>query len=651
MKSQPFILPLLGLIGGIVLADFSPNGKSLIAILLLFILLIFLFFSLQRNSIYYSGLILLFFTLFSLQHTKNYNQYTPIDESILGKEVLLKLKIVETYRSSEKYKKYKAEILQIDSFTYSKTNILFYLNKEKQDLYTGDKVWISSKIHPTPKSLNPHQFDYSKYLKRQRIHYNVFSNSIILKENGTGFIHYCSLLKKDIYNSLLNLGYDKQSADQIGAMLLGDRTEMNREVEDSYRKTGVVHILSISGLHIIMVYSIFYFLLYPLIYIKNGKSIRIFLSLILIWAYVLLVGFFPPVLRSAIMIAIYHITVAVHRNPNIYHTLAVSAFILLIINPNFLFDVGFQLSFSAVFFIVFFHKAIQPYIKTKSKTLKYLYNFIATCTSAQMGTLPFTILYFNQTSGLFLFGNIVLISASYIMMIGGMISIALLLVGWDFVLWRMFFDWFMKTCNQYIAWLSSFDFFVFDSLFLTTFDAILLFIGLIIIRYIIIQAKFKRVFTLLFLILLFQASRFYHQHQINMKNELIIFNFHKNTIIGKRKGSILLIYMDDLNDSARFQQYTLRSYAIKEKIKTIHFKSLNQFNSNQDLNPNYLLIQKNTTLHKTTSLDSNTNNMIFILDGSSYNNHRKKFSSFNVWDTKVDGALIIDLSKNEKSHP
>src|SRR5690606_20306590 len=106
-------------------------------------------------------------------------------------------------------------------------------------------------------SLNPHQFDYSDYLKRQKIYYTLFSDSILLKEkSGQGFLYFCSQLKKSIHNKLVKAGYDKQSVDQIGAMLLGDRTEMDKEVEDSYRKTGVVHILSISGLHIVMVYSI-----------------------------------------------------------------------------------------------------------------------------------------------------------------------------------------------------------------------------------------------------------------------------------------------------------------------------------------------------------------------------------------------------------
>ena len=87
-------------------------------------------------------------------------------------------------------------------------------------------------------------------------------------------------------------------------MILGNRTEMDKEIEESYRRTGVVHILSISGLHVIMVYSVL-FLLSPVSRLKNGKQIRVLISLILIWSFVILVGFHPPVLRSALMILVF----------------------------------------------------------------------------------------------------------------------------------------------------------------------------------------------------------------------------------------------------------------------------------------------------------------------------------------------------------
>src|SRR5690625_7019084 len=153
-------------------------------------------------------------------------------------------------------------------------------------------------------------------------------------------------------------------------MILGNRTEMDKEIEESYRRTGVVHILSISSFDVIMVYSVFYFLLSSVSRLKNGKQIRVLISLILIWSFVILVGFHPPVLRSALMILVFHMAVVFKRQPNVYHSLAVSAFILLLFNPNFLFDVGFQLCYSAVFFIVYLHPIYPRYRSEERRVVK-----------------------------------------------------------------------------------------------------------------------------------------------------------------------------------------------------------------------------------------------------------------------------------------
>src|SRR5690625_5605801 len=115
-------------------------------------------------------------------------------------------------------------------------------------------------------------------------------------------------------------------------MILVNRTEMDKEIEESYRRTGVVHILSISGLHVMMVYSVFYFLLSPVSRLKNGKQIRVLISLILIWSFVILVVFHQPVLRSALLILFFYMVLIFKCKPNDYISLSVSLLILFFFN-------------------------------------------------------------------------------------------------------------------------------------------------------------------------------------------------------------------------------------------------------------------------------------------------------------------------------
>ena len=664
MKNQPFIGPLAGLMLGILFAESLPlsdiaNGAKLL--IFVFFVIFLTFFRLKRYDFFWISMV---FFVCGWMLTSNFNSYEPIPSQKLGKDSNLKLKIEEIYRPSAKFRKYKARILQIDSLR-ANNYILLYWRKENQELYPNDEIQIQAEILPTQKPLNPHQFDYSKWLRRQKIHYTIFSDTVYEKiKSGNSIAFKTSVYKRETHRKLIENGYTKSSADLIGAMLLGDRTEMDPETEDNYRKTGVVHILSISGLHVMMVYSIFMILLYPLVYLKNGKLIRILLSLALIWSFVVFVGFQPPVLRSAVMISVYYITVSFRRKPNIYHTLAVSAFILLWINPNFLFDVGFQLSFAAVFFIVYLHPIYQKLFKPKSKLSKNIIAFIGTSVSAQLGTMPFTVLYFNQTSGLFLAGNVLMIIASYFMMAGGMLALIFLELNWNFEWWISLFNRIIEACNSYIRWLSSYDSLVFENISFTPLESILILCMLILIGIIWKKPSFRNVLTAFILIVCFQVQQMNQQEKFNHKKEMIVFHQTRNSVIGIRNGQQLDVYLMDISDSVNLEKYLIKPYAIKEKIKKYrirdleeiqnltYFKSENSIyfegkhlawlSENQEeiqIAANYLLVQHNSEINK-EFLDPETQ---IIVDGSNYPNHLSDLE-IPVWNTRQKGSLIIPIT-------
>ena len=456
MKDQPFIIPLLGLVSGILLGQLIPEGhwRFLELILSVISLLIFAFRS-EFSRI--TSLVTFFFFTFSGSFlTSEFHSAKDLDPRFLAEKAWVKLKIEKPYRSSEKFRKYKAEMLAIDSFASDKNFVLLYWKKENQTLHAEDEIWVHTKIRKTEPPQNPHQFNYKKYLDRQQIHYVLYSDSVfVVEKQGNNIYNHVGKFKSDIRKKLLLSGYSQNATDIIGAMLLGDRTEIDEEIEENYRKTGVVHILSISGLHVVMVYTIFYCMLYPLIYLPKGRIWRIICSLVFIWAYAVFVEMQPPVARSALMITIFHLAVVLRRKPNIYHTLAVSAFILLLANPNYLFDVGFQLSYAAVFFIVWLMPIYKKILPLKNKKLSYVRDFIGTSISAQAGTFPIAAYYFHQSSGLFLAGNILMIPASFLMISGGMLSILLASLNIDFQAWIWIFNGFFYLCNEYIGWLSS----------------------------------------------------------------------------------------------------------------------------------------------------------------------------------------------------
>lgn len=229
MKNQPFILPLTGLMSGILFAEFFPTTDlaDIIKILFAFILLIFLFYLIYKrtDSVWIFGV----FFLIGFIYFVKFNSYQPLSETQIDNEVLVQLEIEDIYKPSAKFRKYKAEIIQIDS-SRNENHVLLYWKRENPELFPKDKVWLRTKIYPTSKPLNPHQFDYAKWLRRQNIHYTVFSDTVYhLYQPELPLLQF-SKYKRKVHQKLLKLGYSQSSADLIGAMLLGDRTEMNPQL-------------------------------------------------------------------------------------------------------------------------------------------------------------------------------------------------------------------------------------------------------------------------------------------------------------------------------------------------------------------------------------------------------------------------------------
>lgn len=662
MKSQPFLFPLSGLISGILFSEsFRMTEDSGLKYWIGIVFLGVLFLLLRKKSVF-SSIVLIVFGIYGFLFSDFYNRWKPIPSNFVENETVVSLKINEIFRSSEKFRKYSAEILSLDSVQTGKTLVLLYWSKQNPELFSGEEISIKTKLLNVQKPLNPYGFDYSKYLERKGIHYTIFHNDDFEKlKDAYGFHYQTSVFKRKIHSQMIENGYSKAAADLVGAMLLGDRTEMNPEIEDDFRRTGVVHLLAISGLHVMMVFSIIMILLYPLVQLKNGKNIRILISLILIWAFVAFVDFRPPVFRSGLMISIYYITILLKRKPNIYHTLMVSALILLLYNPNFLFDPGFLLSYSAVFFIVYFNPIYRKLFKPKNQISKRIIDFTGTTVSAQMGTLPFSVFFFHQTSGLFLVGNAVMIAASYLMVSGGMLTVFLTALGIDFGLWQKLFDGFINLCYSYVHWLSQFDGLVFDRLNLTIFELLILIVGILMVRQLFFGPKPKYLFVFLSLIFVFEVQRIYRSNQLMKKEEIIVFHQNRNTVIGVRKGLFMDVFIADRNDSVQIKKYIIKPYEIHEKIKNTRLLDLNSeaegnYRKTKDLielgdkrlifyHPGIdSIIRENdfVLIRNNSNPDSIRQKVLLITDGSNYPNHSDRIDYPKIWNTRKDGALMID---------
>jgi len=303
---------------------------------------------------------------------------------------------------------------------------LLYIEKSSSslDLLPGDIIQFSTNFNKVNKPVNPGQFNYQLFLQFHQI----YDQSYIKKDQW-------KLISRDEYsifnfsnrarNYFLSLfkraGINGQEFAVASALTLGYKDELNNEIKHAYSSAGAMHVLAVSGLHVGIIYMLFNSILTFIFRHRKSIIIKTLIILLIIWAYALLTGLSPSVLRATTMLSFIIIGNSSGRNANIYNTLAASAFFLLMIDPFLIMQVGFQLSYLAVIGIVFFQPRIYNKLQFKNILLDYIWAITAVSLAAQLVTFPLGLLYFHQFPSYFLISNLLVIPSAFILLIMGVL--------------------------------------------------------------------------------------------------------------------------------------------------------------------------------------------------------------------------------------
>ena len=213
----------------------------------------------------------------------------------------------------------------------------------------------------------------------------------------------------------------------VAAMTLGDKKAIDKDTKETYRVAGASHILALSGLHLMIIYSVITLLV-------GWMRFRLLSQVIIvlaIWAFALLTGLSPSVTRSAAMITAYALLSLGYRERMSVNTLAFVAIIMLIISPSMLYDVGFQLSFMTVLSIVLWHPLLNGliplHVQQRHHWLSNLWGLITVSTAAQIGTAPLVAYYFGRLPVWFLLSNFIVIPLATVVLY---LTLALVVFNW-----------------------------------------------------------------------------------------------------------------------------------------------------------------------------------------------------------------------------
>jgi len=281
---------------------------------------------------------------------------------------------------------------------------------------------VSEQLQPADSLIINARFEQVAY-RYQRVH-NIAARAFVrdfikidTDEKNAFNLHFAALrCRRALLTQLDSVIAGKNEFAVAGALLFGYRSEIDYELRQTFASTGSSHILSISGLHFSILYGVLYFMFSFLGNGRRGRIIRQSIILPLMWIFAFLVGMSPSVVRAATMLTLWGVGNAFMLSAFTMNTAGAAAFLMLLYNPLNLFDVGFQLSFSAVFAILLLYKHFEGLLAPQNPILTYLWQLTCVSVAAQIGTAPLSVYYFHQFPVIFLITNFVAIPLTAVLL-------------------------------------------------------------------------------------------------------------------------------------------------------------------------------------------------------------------------------------------
>jgi competence protein ComEC len=442
--ARPIIHPLIALIAGITCSRLLPIPESPVHASLFFVLLLILLILIKtRVRILYPFLLFSFFLVGILGMNRDLHPYAREDHIInyVGTE---KVYIEGMICDNPQMLPDRTELVVSSSRIlrngrYIPASGRMLLNIREPGLFHyGDVIRVSTRLKLPRNFGNPGGFDYEKYLRFREILVRGFVNDatgvvVLRSETGnplrTRLERFRDLIRKSIQETAPDM-----EGKIIRAMILGDQKEIPKETMDKFNRTGTTHIIAISGFNIgiVAVFTLFVFGFFLkrseyLLLRWNTALISTFFAILVVTLYTFIAGSGISVVRASIMVVLFMLAILINRERDLYNTLALAAFLILIVNPSSLFDISFQLSFTAVASLLFLMPRLTALLPpppsadsqspTKKKWILYHFKkalrglilFFFVSLSATLGTLPLIILYFNRLSIVTLAANLLVV--------------------------------------------------------------------------------------------------------------------------------------------------------------------------------------------------------------------------------------------------
>jgi len=572
--------PLIKITGcfvlGLICAHFTkpPFLFTISSLLVGLFVLLFLFFSSKKRKMLnpffgIATLVVSFligtFTFVSNNQTLRPNHYSH-HLSVATKESTIEISIKEKLKNTASNDRYVADVISLNKQkSYGKIILNIRKDTVVPTIDIGTHLKVNGYLYPNREANNPNQFDFGNYLENQQIYAQVYTDASDIKIGTVAdktVAYYASRFRNKIIRNLERNHFNRKELSVVVALLLGQQQDISPDVVRDYQYAGAVHVLSVSGLHVGFILLFITFLLKPFSNTPRASLFKLLIVLLALWSFGIVAGLAPSVVRSVTMFSFVAVGMFLRRSINIYNTLAVSILVILLFQPSFLFDIGFQLSYVALFFIVWLQPLLSSLWSPKNKILTYLWDIITVSFAAQIGTFPISIYYFHQFPGLFFVTNLVILPGMSIILALGVV--VMMLAAFDVIIMPLLkvLEGSIWLLNKIIAWVASFEDFIFRDIPLNIYMMwscyILIFSFIIWFK----KPTYQKLVVGLCAVIVLQLVTFQAKYVSQKENELIVFYKKGATLITERHSNKVVLYSNDSLLKNIDNNLVLKSYVV-----------------------------------------------------------------------------------------
>lgn len=675
-KSIPFFKILFPFIIGVLCAlEFgSFKNTHLICLLsLILVLATFLFQKLYQRAQFIKKVlfigsinIFLFFlayeSCFLYNDKNNANHYTHFLSTHPQSFIVT---VDEVPIVSEKFMKLWVTVNVVEfnnTWHYSEGRTIVYLKQDSTfKLSVGNELLINSKFSYLNESKNPNEFNYKEFLESKNVFHTVFIENknlcVISKNNNFHLSQIGTYIKSKLVSILRDSELSQEAFSICSALLVGYDDEIDSEVMQSFSHSGTLHILSVSGMHTGVLYAVLIFLFSLVDKYDQYKKTKFAFIMLGLWLFVLVTGLSPSILRAALMLSLVLVGKTFYKQGNSYNTLLLSAFLLLLYNPYLIKDVGFLLSYCAVFGIMYLYPILQKLYVFENKVLRTTWSGVLMSVSATVFTLPISLYFFHQFPVWFMFSNMIIIPISFLIM--GAAALFLVFYKVAFINHILVYIingstsvmmWFAQlTDNPYYGFIDFISFSKIDFSFLT--------IVILLCLMILSTKSYKQVLALCLLVITWLSFSIVSSYNDSKQKELVIFHIKNKSVFALRVGHSVYGNFNSVQtkDFERYvKPYLLNHSDLKMvnvnadafKLDSTVILKADSYRRIEQLNPNYILVSNDNPFKLTTNYKTKP---FIIADCSNSYKFVKKLKKqcaqleIPFYSVKESGAFQVNL--------